>query len=445
MVAYDDEFEDEFEDEEEEYEDDDEFEDDFEDEFADDFEDDEFASFGPVYIQGETSIGFDAYAMGASTLVVLLALFMMYTMVLGPVYDGLTPTPGTQYDGLGRRVVGTDGPEAISFAPAGVEILGVGRYDASDVDGDYDYCVLNAGLNQGIGIGLIYALNDPDGNPTKWMIVTEVEPEMSRADFIEKPAAGEEASLKIDKTYPDNPISREGQDLVWERETIANLLVLLDDGWQDRGVTAEEQVDALERFASLGVPSRTGQPMFRLVDIPSFNGDDPTTRARAQLAAFDRLRGMSPKAAADRLREIATEKNFQMVDRQDTGWNSPIKVPRTLTVPLPAPMSPVLRKSLVMEALNLAESDLVRRMPAQFPDLNPEWNIISHLGVGRGDVTGPDNELISSPGQSEGGALYSVGRPKDDVTAFLAPAEDQIVIRTVLDILASTIAEEQSR
>ncbi|MGE3854634.1 MAG: hypothetical protein AB7K09_23075 [Planctomycetota bacterium] len=444
MVAYDDEFDDDFEEEDDEEE---EFEDDFEDEFADDFEDDdEFASFGPVYIQGETSIGFDAYAMGASTAVVLVALFMMWTMVLNPVYDGLSGSKPSNYDGLGRRGDKVkDGAERISFAPPTIEVLGVGRYDTSPADEEYDYAVLNAGSNQGIGVGLIYTLLSPEtGKAHKWMVVVEVDPEMCRADFIDQPGAVDD-TLKIDKTYPDNPISHRDQDSVWERETIANLLEMLDDGWRDRGVTPDMQADALERFAALGVPSRSGQPVFRLIDIPSFDGDDHKARATAQLNAFDRLRRMDPKAAADKLREVATEKNFPMVEKEYQGGNK-LKVPKTFPVPLPAPMSPVLRKSIVLEALNMAEDEVAQRLPTQFPDLNPEWNLIKHSRVSKVDVTGnKDAQLITIQGKGDGANVYSVGRPKDDVTAYLAPADDQVVIRTVIDILKAKKAEEEAR
>lgn len=219
----DDDFEDEEEDEEEDDDEEDEFDDEFEDEFADDIED-ELAAFGPMFVQGQASINFEQYAIMFSFGILALSLFMLYQMVFTEVYG--TAAPNT-IDGLGREVKkDTAGEQITSFAPASVPVLGVGKYDA--MSPTFDYAILGAGADQGLGVGLLYALIDESEKKT-YLVICKVNKDTARAEFVEfvdgkKPAdivKDEAAGPSPTKVYTDygDTLTADGQDKAYEQIT----------------------------------------------------------------------------------------------------------------------------------------------------------------------------------------------------------------------------------
>ena len=144
MADFEDELEEEF---------DDEFDDEWEDEWEDyEAEDEEFFT-GPLYVPAETSINFEQSAIIASFAMVFFACYLIYTSVLGEVYD-------VQF--LGKHWSVKKELGLVTEAQKKVEILGIGKYNTENDSSGFDFAILNGGTKNGLTEGMIYYLYEPD-------------------------------------------------------------------------------------------------------------------------------------------------------------------------------------------------------------------------------------------------------------------------------------------
>lgn len=348
------------EDEEEEEDVENEFDDEFEDEFADaEEEGDDLASFGPIYVQAESSRGFELIAVVCSVLVTGLALYLLYTRVFTEVYDGITKESLSAYDGVGRRKTQNkdDGPEQIAYAPSAVRILGFGRYDLNKDSEEYDYAILDAGADHGLGVGMIYELRDPkaakDAAPIKTLVITKVERMNSRADFV-----------KINE--PDsNQISRR---------------------------KAYTDADEL-------ISHKPGIPM------------------RDQLDVYNKLK-----------EQVIDGKNVA-----DPYW------------PMPPPVSPLLRESLVWEAIDFKADSAKNYSKWNRVDPNPEWKLLVPDTINRSDADTlvPDPRFVEvNSTKKDGKSVYGYLEFGVTPTAYLA--QKQVLISQIIDLNAK-VADEEKR
>lgn len=155
----------------------DELEEEFDEEFDDEFEDDweefepepeEFFT-GPLYIPTQSSVNFELYSLFGSIVAMAVASFLLYTQVLVGVYDA-----GFGSASLDEQIANFDYQQA----QGKVEIVGFGKYNNEDKEGNYDYAVLDAGSKQGLVPGMIYYFKPADGTGTRngfWELGTKKE------------------------------------------------------------------------------------------------------------------------------------------------------------------------------------------------------------------------------------------------------------------------------